>query len=111
VISSPLSSEPATLCVVPLSFGLLPKYAVELALVPLNVLSLAVSTGSKGTRCSPRVEGTANTFIRIEIQPTTMTGIVYECIECSHRVRDDEDEKPASFACPECRGVMKRVYL
>jgi DNA-directed RNA polymerase subunit RPC12/RpoP len=40
-----------------------------------------------------------------------MTGLVYECIECGHRVCADEGEKPASFACPECRGVMKRLYL
>jgi DNA-directed RNA polymerase subunit RPC12/RpoP len=65
----------------------------------------------EGTRCSPQVERTANTFIRSEIQPRTMTGIVYECIECRHRVHADEGEKPASLACPKCRGVMKRLYL
>lgn len=38
-----------------------------------------------------------------------MTDIVYECMQCGHRVCDVKGEKPASFACPECRGIMKRV--
>jgi|AntDeeMetagen285_2_1112576.scaffolds.fasta_scaffold06736_1 DNA-directed RNA polymerase subunit RPC12/RpoP len=38
-----------------------------------------------------------------------MSGSVYECVACEHRVRDDQGDKSASFACPECRGVMRRV--
>ena len=40
-----------------------------------------------------------------------MTSIVYECVQCGYRTDDDDAEKPASFVCPECRGIMKRVTL
>ena len=37
-----------------------------------------------------------------------MTNIVYECVQRGYRI-EDEAEKPASFACRECRGIMKHV--
>jgi DNA-directed RNA polymerase subunit RPC12/RpoP len=37
-----------------------------------------------------------------------MPDLVYECIECEHRI-PGTDERRATFACPQCRGVMKRA--
>jgi hypothetical protein len=46
--------------------------------------------------------------MRIETQhPTAMSPLVYECVEYEHRVSDADDHR-ATFACPRCRGVMKR---
>jgi DNA-directed RNA polymerase subunit RPC12/RpoP len=36
-----------------------------------------------------------------------MPPLVYECVECEQRVRDDGQR--ATFACPRCDGVMKRL--
>jgi DNA-directed RNA polymerase subunit RPC12/RpoP len=37
-----------------------------------------------------------------------MPDLVYECIECGYRV-PGTDERRATLACPQCRGVMKRA--
>jgi predicted nucleic acid-binding Zn ribbon protein len=38
-----------------------------------------------------------------------MPALVYECIECEYRERFDDGPSRTTFACPRCRGVMKRV--
>ncbi|MGN8216128.1 hypothetical protein [Halococcus salifodinae] len=38
-----------------------------------------------------------------------MVELVYECVKCENRVRDGEGKHPSSFACSECRGVMRLV--
>jgi hypothetical protein len=55
----------------------------------------------------------ANTLIGVEPRrqwhrPTGMSAPVYECIECEYREPADGRSR-ATFACPRCRGVMKRV--
>ena len=47
-------------------------------------------------------------FMWIETQYHHHEQGAYECVSCGHRVRDIPMENPASFACPECRGVMRR---